>query len=138
MRRAVLHIVLACGLAALAGCQDPDVGQPCTLQWGTGSEAPQPPDPVQLFESGGGDFFESGNVGCENLVCIVSPVREGRYASGGYCSKPCVSNEDCFQEDTGLVCRQMVLDPVFLAELDPDLKAQYLGQVELSNYCAVP
>jgi hypothetical protein len=35
----------------------------------------------------------------------------------------------------------MVLDPVFLAELearDPALKAQYLGEVELSNYCAVP
>jgi hypothetical protein len=136
MRRRVFQIVLAFALASLAGCQEPDVGQPCTLQWGSGSDAP---DPVKLFETGGLDFFESGNLSCENLVCIVSPAAAGtRYSSGGYCSKPCVSNQDCYESETKLVCRQMVLDPVFLAQLAPDLKARYLGEVQFSSYCAVP
>ena len=39
--------------------------------------SPPRPDPVQLYESGGADFFESGNIECENLVCIVSPVQAG-------------------------------------------------------------
>jgi hypothetical protein len=142
MRRHALHVVVAAALAGLAGCQKPDVGQPCSIEWGTAPDAPPRPDPVTLFETGGADYFESGNVACENLVCIVSPSPAGsRYAGGGYCSKPCVSNQDCFQDETGLVCRQMVLDPVFLAELerrDPALKAKYLGEVQFSNYCAVP
>lgn len=133
-------MLLAIALGGLTACQEPDVGQPCDIQWGTGSDVP-PPDPVALYQSGGGDYFESGNLSCENLVCLVSPVASGRYSTGGYCSKPCVSNQDCFQSETGLVCRQMVLDPVFLAELDqrdPALKAKYLGEVQFSNYCAVP
>jgi hypothetical protein len=32
----------------------------------------------------------------------------------------------------------MVLDPVFLAQLSAELKAKYLGEVQFSNYCAVP
>jgi hypothetical protein len=32
----------------------------------------------------------------------------------------------------------MVLDPVFLAQLPPDVKERYLGEVQFSNYCAVP
>jgi hypothetical protein len=142
MPRAALHIAAAAALLGLVACQEPDVGQPCTIEWGTGPDAPPRPDPVVLFETGGADFFESGNLGCENLVCIVSPAPSGsRYAGGGYCSKPCVSNQDCFEDETGLVCRQMVLDPVFLAELerrDPELRAKYLGEVQFSNYCAVP
>jgi hypothetical protein len=140
MRHSPLKIVLVTALAVLAACQSPDVGQPCALQWGSESSgAPPPPDPVQLYESGGADFFESGNVSCENLVCIVSPAPAGsKYSTGGYCSKPCVSNQDCFQSETKLECRQMVLDPVFLAQLPPDVKERYLGEVQFSNYCAVP
>jgi hypothetical protein len=135
-------MVLAAALLGLAACQEPDVGQPCTIAWGTGPEAPPRPDPVTLYETGGADYFESGNVSCENLVCIVSPAPAGsRYASGGYCSKPCVSNDDCFQGDTGLVCRQMVLDDGFIEELgrtNPALLDRYLGEVQFSSYCAVP
>jgi hypothetical protein len=142
MRALVPKMVLASAILALGACQKPDVGQPCNITWGTGDTAQPPPNPVALYQSGGSDWFESGNTECENLVCIVSPVAAGgRYASGGYCSKPCVSNSDCFESETGLVCRQMVLDPLFLAQLDlmdPALKQKYLGDVQFSSYCGVP
>jgi hypothetical protein len=132
---------LAALVLALAACQDPDVGQPCKITWGTGETAPPPPDPVTLFKTGGSDWFESGNTQCENLVCIVSPAPPGsQYSGGGYCSKPCVSNQDCFESETGLVCRQLVLDPAFLKELDtfdPALRQKYLGDIQFSSYCVV-
>jgi hypothetical protein len=138
MRGSVRKWILAVApLVMLAACQDPDVGQSCAIAWGNVENIP-PPDPVQLFESGGADFFESGNVACENLVCIVSPSPAGsRYAGGGYCSKPCVSNQDCFESETGLVCRQMVLDPVFLDQLSTELRDRYVP-LGASSYCAVP
>jgi hypothetical protein len=142
MRSRVSTLTLIAALLALGACQTPDVGQPCSITWGTGDTAPPPPDPVTLFKNAGSDWFESGNTTCENLVCIVSPAAPGtRYASGGYCSKPCVSNQDCFQSQTGLVCRQMVLDPAFIKQLDqidPTLKQRYLGDIQFSSYCAVP
>lgn len=133
-------VLLASALVALGACSKPDVGQPCTIAWGT-SEIPAPTPPTLLAE-GGSDYFESGNLSCENLVCILSPAPAGsRYGGGGYCSKPCVSDQDCFTSDTGLVCRQMILDSNFLTQLgntDPALKERYLGDVQFSNYCAVP
>lgn len=143
MRRRVPQMVLVPLILALGACQQPDVGQPCNITWGnTDQGAPPPPNPVSLFQSGGSDWFESGNTECENLVCIVSPAAPGsRYASGGYCSKPCVSDQDCYESRTGLVCRQMVLDPAFIAELqqfDAALAQKYLGDVQFSSYCAVP
>jgi hypothetical protein len=129
-------------LAALVACQGPDVGQACTISWGQDSGTPAP-TPVSLFASGGGDFFESGNLGCDGLVCIVSPAAPGtRYACTeqgcGYCSKSCVSNDDCYESKTGLVCRQMVLDPVFEQQLDPATRDRYLAQIQFSSYCAIP
>ena len=139
MRRLVPKMVLAATILALGACQQPDVGQPCNITWGTSPDVQQAPTPVSLFQSGGSDYFESGNTECENLVCIVSPVAPGgRYAASGYCSKPCVSNNDCFQSETGLVCRQMVLDPLFIAQLSPELQQKYLGDVKFSSYCGVP
>jgi hypothetical protein len=142
MRRRIPKMALVAALLALGACQEPDVGQPCTLTWGTSDAAPPPPTPAELFQSGGSDWFETGNSQCEDFVCIVSPVPPGqKYSTSGYCSKPCVSNQDCFESKTGLVCRQMVLDPLFLAQLDkvaPALKQQYLGDVQFSSYCGVP
>jgi hypothetical protein len=139
MRRRVSKMVLVAAILALGACQEPDVGQPCKIAWGTADTAPPPPDPVTLFEEGGSEWFESGNTECENLVCIVSPAAPGsRYATGGYCSKPCVSDNDCFKSETGLACRQLVLDPLFLAaldQIDPSLKQKYLGDVQFSSYC---
>ncbi len=133
---------LVAAMLVLGACQSPDVGQACTITWGTGETATAPPDPVTLYKTGGSDWFETGNTTCENLVCIVSPQPAGsRYATGGYCSKPCVSNQDCFESETGLVCRQLVLDPAFLKELDtfdPALRQKYLGDIQFSSYCVAP
>jgi hypothetical protein len=134
--------------AALAACQAPDVGQRCTLEtWQNASTRPNPTD--LNFTS---DYLETGNVACDNLVCIVSPVRSGKYSDCpgapagqpqlgqcGYCSKPCVSNQDCYPSQTGLECRQMVLDPAFIQMLrDQGLADKYLASVQFSSYCAVP
>lgn len=138
MRSPVPKMALVALTLALAACQEPDVGQPCKISWGEGESATTPPTPQTISS----DWFESGNAECENLVCILSPATPGsRYASSGYCSKPCVSNQDCFESKTGLVCRQMILDPLFLAQLDqadPQLKQRYLGDVQFSAYCGVP
>lgn len=148
MSRPTIPLLALAPLLALVACQDPDVGNPCSLSWNPTWEAdgtPPPPTPIALWESGGSDYFEAGNLACDDLVCIVSPAPEGsRYACNrndygcGYCSKPCVSNQDCFESDTGLVCRQMVLDPVFLEQLDPATRDRYLSEVQFSSYCAVP
>lgn len=143
MRRRTPNTLLALAplLLLAVACQDPDVGNPCTLTWGQDATTP-PPKPVDL-PADGGDYFESGNFACEGLVCIVSPAAAGtRYGCTelgcGYCSKPCVSNDDCYESDTGLVCRQMVLDPAFLAQLDEATRQRYLSDVQYSSYCAVP
>lgn len=140
MSHRVTRLVVALApLLALGACQDPDVGARCTLAWNT-AETPPPPTP----QTATGDYFESGNVGCEDLICIVSPAPAGsRYGdcSGsacGYCSKPCVSDQDCYKSDTGLVCAQVILDPQFLASLDETTKQRYLGETRFSSYCVVP
>lgn len=136
----------ALALVALAGCQDPDVGQDCNLAWNplwNEQGTTPPPNAVELYTEGKSDYFESGNLACDGLVCIVSPAPAGsEYGSTtpglGYCSKPCVSNSDCYEDETGLVCRQMVLDPLFLEQLDPETRARYLADIQYSSYCAVP
>jgi hypothetical protein len=142
MLRRASRIALALAPIVLAACQDPDVGQPCTIEWG-GDPANPAPTSSGLYDQGGADFFESGNTACEGLVCIVSPAAPGsEYASAeagrGYCSKPCISNDDCYEDETGLSCRQMVLDPVFLERLDDATRARYLADVQYSSYCATP
>jgi hypothetical protein len=142
----LLQVTLLAPLFALAACQGPDVGQSCTIAWSPTWQTdgtPPPPRPTDLYTSGGGDYFESGNLACEGLVCIVSPAAPGsRYACDaygcGYCSKPCVSNDDCYEKKTGLVCRQMVLDSVFIEQLDPATRDRYLSDIQFSSYCATP
>jgi len=145
MRPARLATALA--LAALValtvtGCQSPDVGQRCGLpSRGAPTERPTP-------DSAAGDYLEFGNAGCDNLVCIVSPATPGSAYNAcvgdaaspqcGYCSKPCVSDSDCFKSETGLACRQMVLDPASIAALDDAARAAYLANIQFSSYCAVP
>lgn len=142
MRLRLAKVAVLAPLLALVGCQDADVGQPCTLGWSATWEqdgTPPPPDPERVAS----DFFESGNLACEGLVCIVSPASGTKYADyeSGYCSKPCVSNDDCFEKDTGLVCRQMVLDPVYIEYLKrnaPLTLDRYLSDIQFSSYCAIP
>ncbi len=145
MRSPSLLAAPAVALLALAGCQGPDVGGQCTIAWNPTwqqDNTPPPPTAATLYASGGSDYFESGNLACDGLVCIVSPAPAGsKYGStvpgAGYCSKPCVSNADCYQSETGLVCRQMVLDPVFLSTLDQATRDRYLADIQYSSYCAV-
>lgn len=116
---------------ALAGCQAPDVGSHCDFSL---------PLPATLA----GDYLESGNTQCDNLVCIASSAPlAGKAKNNPYCSKPCVGDADCSPSDTGLVCRAVVLDDAFLATLTDQQKATYLGGASsgagsFSKYCAVP
>lgn len=115
---------IAC-FAALAGCQAPDVGAPCNLDF----EVPQPVV---------ADYLETGRTECDNLVCIRSQL-SSRQASEAYCSKPCVADGDCSPSDTGLLCRKVVLDDAFLSNLDAATKQKYLGDTgQFSRYCAAP
>ncbi len=125
-------------LLTLSACDKPDVGMPCDLAWNsTGTPPPPTPQTTQ------GDYFEMGNTACDGLVCIVSPVQSGRYStcsgtSCGYCSKACVSDRDCYNGDTGLVCDSVVLDPAFVATLDDATRQRYLGDINATQYCVVP
>ena len=126
----------ALALAALAACQSPDVGQRCDI-----GLDPAVYNPIAIPS----EIFQTFNPVCDNLVCLMSPLTAGeRYADCaggslcGYCSKPCVSDQDCFKSETGLVCRQIVLDEAFIASLPPDVQASYLAGVTFSSYCAVP
>lgn len=111
--------LLAAAIGLLAGCQDPDVGQRCSLS-------------IEM-QNVSADWFETGNTQCDALVCMQSPGKENPY-----CSKACVSDRDCYSGETGLVCRAVVLDQEFLAALPPDVRARYLGDISISNYCAIP
>jgi hypothetical protein len=140
MRFASSALAMIFASTLLAGCQSPDVGQRCELLWNTAAGAPPAPTPATIAS----EYFETGNAGCDNLVCIVSPQLPGQRYSDcagsqcGYCSKPCVSDKDCFKSETGLVCRQVVMDPAFLAGLDAATRASYLADLQFSSYCAVP
>lgn len=120
-------IVAALLTLSLSACQQPDVGQSCQL---TGQ--------LQCDANVTGDYLQTGSTGCENLVCLCSQFQAGSRYQGAFCSKPCVSDADCFQSETGLVCRQVVLDPTFLASLSDATRQQYLGDIQRSSYCAVP
>ncbi len=170
-RTAANGMLAALAALALAACQEPDVGQPCDLDV-SGIDVRLPLDPYgpdAFCSADAADYFRSGAIKCDNLICI-------RSATGGacrdpgeaptypldirkYCSKPCVSDDDCFTSETGLVCRPIVLDSGYLvylqqcatdpARIDPvygacpppaELAAMLvlLGTVPSSNYCATP
>lgn len=131
--------------AALVSCkQDPDVGQPCLMDLKDSADNPiDVPLGGELCSAVAADYFRTGAVECDNLVCIRSAT--GLCAGDPqkvkvrlYCSKPCVSDDDCFRSQTGLVCRSVVLDAAFLASLPPEVRERYLGDVQSSNYCAPP
>ncbi len=129
MRIARPTIVLF-AVAALTGCQSPDVGQECQL------------DVVVPPEASGADFLELGRAECENLVCIQSPVAPAGTVKR-YCSKPCVSNSDCSPAANGLqlTCRDVVLNEAFITQLfqqDPTAAQHFLGSSTNAKYCATP
>ena len=138
MRAFAPQLAVLLPLLALSACDKPDVGQRCDFTWNDNGSAPAP-TPTTVTA----DYFESGNTECENLVCIVSKTpATSKYATCqgtacGYCSKPCVSDDDCYKSQTGLVCRQLILDPVFIASLSDEAK-KYLPDTQSSWYCVVP
>jgi hypothetical protein len=139
MRLACLAPAVAVAALLGAGCQSPDVGQRCPLP----SIQPAGSEPTPTPATAQGDYLEFGNNFCDNLVCIISPsVPGGRYndcngGNCGYCSKACVSDQDCYRSQTGLACRQMILDPAFIASLDEATRQRYLADVQFTSYCAV-
>jgi hypothetical protein len=139
------HLFLATVASlTLAACQDADVGQDCDMTLAApGGGALDVMTGGQLCSSERADYFRTGAIECDNLVCVRSATGTCKADSAlasvrHYCSKACVSDRDCFTGQTGLVCRQIVLDPVFLATLPPDVRVRYLGQIQSSNYCATP
>lgn len=133
-------------LLAAAACQTADVGQECrmNLKDSAGNPIDVEVDGGALCSPNRADFFRSGAIECDNLICLRSAT--GACAGGDtaapldvryYCSKACVSDADCFTSDTGLVCRRVVLDPSFIASL-PDGGAPWLPAVIASSYCATP
>ncbi len=141
--RVPLLAVVASVTLAL-GCQPPDVGDRCQIPRDVAADLN--PQPASID----GDYLETGNLGCDSLICIASPAKSGEYSSCdgtkcGYCSKPCVSDTECYKSETGLVCRQLVLDPAYIAYLESQVTADgrtladiYLGDARYSRYCAVP
>jgi len=142
------RLLAAAPLAALVvagACQSPDVGQPCRMDllYADGGAIAIPEDGGVTCSAVPADFFRSGAIECDNLVCLQSPTGTCATGSGApfqvrdYCSKACVSDEDCFKSQTGLVCRRILLDPSFVATL-PDGGAPYLPTALGSSYCAPP
>ena len=140
-------------LAALlaAGCQSRDVGEQCDALKST----TQPAACTEATDTA--DYFESSAAnGCDNLICIHSPGSVGDngqrcyqttesgtnfYHLSGLCSKPCVSDSDCFPDETRMVCRRMLLSEAFITWLqqnDPQALQRYLQDIQFSSYCALP
>jgi hypothetical protein len=145
MTRTVRPHVAPLAALLLAACQSADVGQECRM---TLENADGTPIDVLVGDatcsSNRADFFRSGAIECDNLICLRSAT--GACAGGGtadplqvrsYCSKACVSDADCFSDETGLVCRPVLLDPSFVATL-PDGGAPWLPAALGSSYCATP
>ena len=135
MRASTKKIALAVSISLFAACQSPDVGQACQITAGT----------LDINNTSvSADFFQSNAAnGCDNLVCIKSPDQSAssKVKNNPYCSKACVSNSDCFSDETGLVCRPVTVDPNFIKTLPADVQKQYqelLGTIQFSAYCAAP
>jgi len=134
MSAKAISIMSSCVVLLLAGCQGPDVGQSCSISATSVNGLADVP----------ADFFESNPAnGCDNLVCIKSPAQpaSSRVKNNPYCSKACVSDADCFQSDTGLVCRPVTIDPNQIKTYPIEVQEQYqkmLGSIQFSAYCAAP
>jgi hypothetical protein len=140
--------MVALAATLTAGCQSRDVGDPC---WPTIIESGGPPLACTNSSYDTGDYFEGSNLRCDNLICIHSPGEGCSIpASGtitflqptGMCSKPCVSDSDCFPEETHMVCRKVVLSEAFISWMEQDpgravILQRYLQSIQNSSYCAL-
>ena len=126
-----VRIAAVLGLALLAGCQEPDVGQSCAVNIRVGGE-------LLTGETTPAEFVQNGATECDNLICILSPDREGRAENNPYCSKACVSDDECSPDETGLRCLRVAPDETLLAELTDEQRQQFVGGNASSFYCALP
>lgn len=157
---------------SLSACQEADVGQPCQLDVYSGSppvniDAPVPGQQGTYCSADTSDYFRSGAIECENLICIRSATGAACAGSGSaftgypddirkYCSKPCVADRDCENDFIKLVCRPIVLDSGYINFLQacaagtvtqdqinlygpcPANAGYLLGSIPSSSYCATP
>jgi hypothetical protein len=128
-----VRIIAILGLALLAGCQEPDVGQSCSLRVTLGGEPLDGSNTPAVF-------VQNGATECENLVCVLSPNPGGAPTSRNnpYCSKTCVSDGECSPDQTGLRCRRVAPDQALLDQLSEEERAQFTGGNSSSFYCVLP
>ncbi|HEU4383796.1 MAG TPA: adventurous gliding motility lipoprotein CglC [Anaeromyxobacteraceae bacterium] len=127
--RATLAALSALGLVA---CQEPDVGDPCTLDVQAGSppaliDVDLGPGVACTTDTYAADYFRSGALECDNLICLRTATGDACSNTGvgatsphdvrKYCSKACVSDKDCENDRIHLVCRPIVLDTGYLVYL---------------------
>jgi hypothetical protein len=134
--KAVKHTSVVPLLFLLFACDPPsDLGNVCELRVADGglwTSAVSPTD----------DFIYSGTTQCENLVCL-RPAGSPLDAGYGICSNNCTPqdatnpnslSDDCNGRASGLVCRQLSLDPAFIeALLAQDGGRQLLEEVLGTN-----
>ena len=85
-----------------------------------------------------GHFVQTGSTACDNLVCILSRDPDRRVENDPYCSKPCVSDDECFPDETGLRCLRIAPDETLLGQLTEEQRQQFVGGNASSFYCAIP
>jgi hypothetical protein len=112
----------AFGVLFLAGCQSPDVGQPCGPLDIPGTEGPVT-----------ADYLETGRTECDSLACMKSPAPSTALKSANpYCTKPCAGDADCYPDETGLKCLDLI----------PGLSAadqhKFAAGIQGGKYCKIP
>lgn len=138
--------IKGCSVAALAvltvACQSVDIGQPCNM-------LPAGASLIVDECTVNGDLLTNSEDCAKSTYCIVSPVADKTATCtatykrfGGRCTKSCISNDECFQKETGMECRSVLLDSEFINELEktnPGLLDKYLGMdIRSTSYCALP
>lgn len=158
--------IAALAALALAACQEADVGQPCQLEV-SNIDVTVSSSTGDYCSADAADYFRSGAIECDNLICIRSATGAScsdavAYANGytadirKYCSKPCIADRDCENDRIKLVCRAIVLDSGYITFLQwcaanpggtdpngvygtcPANAEALLGGIPSSSYCATP
>ncbi len=130
----VLIASFVLSLGAL-GCGKTDLGAPCQLI------APTTDGGVVAYEpdSEANDYIATGGADCENFTCLDS-AGDGESA---YCTRRCAEDAQCRGgQDKTLICRELVLDEVFLTELrrrlGDDEFFRVFGDIQNARFCARP
>jgi hypothetical protein len=158
MRTAFLGVLGArttglAGLAALVlvgalfatGCRPNDLGSFCELTRPVCESNGDDPEncvvSLQVYHPADQtkDYIATGVVDCEHFTCVHSAGHEG----DAYCTRTCFDDDQCRGgERPDLVCRELVLDDAFIADLctqlGPERCEEIFGTIQQSKYCALP